>query len=223
MARYTYTLREVISTFGEAEVKSWFMDYELSDYLTPEEISVIASRGVWNKEQLASRIVKHYINREVGSEGIGKFMNDVKDMMSELMETYAPMLYSASIKYDPLHNVNLTEEFTRSSDSTSETSSKTNANGTGLTIQSDTPQGQINKNEILNGTYASSTTGNETENESQDFSTNTGTGNEHYTKNTNGNSGGTTSQRMIQLYRDNIRAINTEIVYALESLFMGIY
>ena len=34
MARYTMELREMISTFGEDEVKSWFMDYDLSDYLT---------------------------------------------------------------------------------------------------------------------------------------------------------------------------------------------
>ena len=224
MARYTYTLREVISTFGEEKVKSWFMDYELSDFLTPEEIEVINNRGVWSKEQLANRIVKHYINREVGSEGIGKFMNDAKDMMDELMESYAPLLYSASIKYDPLVNVNFTEEFDRTSDSTSQSNSLTNGKGTGLTIQSDTPQGEIRKDEILAGKYASSTSGSETSNQSQDMATNSGSGNEHYTKRTMGNSGVTaTSQRMIQLYRDNIRAINSEIVYALEPLFMSIY
>lgn len=224
MARYTYTLREVISTFGEEKVKSWFMDYELTDFLTPEEITVINERGVWSKEQLANRIVRHYLNREVGSEGIGKFMNDVKDMMDELMESYAPLIYSASIKYDPLVNVDFTEEFERTSDSQSQTNSLTNGKGTGLTIQSDTPQGEISKDEILSGKYASSTTGSETSNQSQDMATNSGSGNEQYTKRTRGNSGvSATAQRMIQLYRDNIRAINSEIVYALEPLFMSIY
>lgn len=224
MARYTYTLREVISTFGEDKVKSWFMDYELTDFLTPEEITVINERGVWSKEQLANRIVRHYLNREVGSEGIGKFMNDVKDMMDELMESYAPLIYSASIKYDPLVNVDFTEEFERTSDSQSQTNSLTNGKGTGLTIQSDTPQGEISKDEILSGKYASSTTGSETSNQSQDMATNSGSGNEQYTKRTRGNSGvSATAQRMIQLYRDNIRAINSEIVYALEPLFMSIY
>lgn len=224
MAKYTYTLREVISTFGEEQVKNWFMDYELTDFLTPEEITVINERGVWSKEQLANRIIKHYINREVGSEGIGKFMNDIKDMMSELMESYAPLIYSASIKYDPLVNVDFTEEFERTSDSQSQTNSLTKTSGNGLTINSDTPQGQINKNEILAGNYASSTTGNETQNQSQDTATNSGSGNEQYTKRTRGNSGvSATAQRMIQLYRDNIRAINSEIVYALEPLFMSIY
>lgn len=224
MARYTYTLREVISTFGEDQVKGWFMDYELSDYLTPEEIEVINNRGVWSKEQLAKRILTHYMNREVGSEGIGKFQLDIKDMMSELMESYAPLLYSASIKYDPLVNVDYVEEFDRTSDSQSKTNSISNTKGDGLTIQSDTPQGEINKSEILAGKYASATTGNETTSNAQDITDNTGTGNEHYTKRTRGNSGvSATAQRMVQLYRDNIRAINSEIVYALEPLFMSIY
>ena len=224
MAKYTFTLREAISTFGEGEVKAWFMDYELSDYLTPEEIKVINDRGVWSKEQLASRIILHYKNREVGSDATGKFINDVKDMMAELMESYAPLLYSASIKYDPLVNVDYTEEFDRSSDSTSKSNTVSNNSGSGLSIQSDTPQGNIDKASILAGEYATSTTGTESQNNSTDVTDNTGSGNEHYTKRTKGNSGvSATSQRMIELYRNNIRAINTEIVYALEPLFMSIY
>lgn len=224
MAKYTFTLREAISTFGEEQVKSWFMDYKLSDYLTPEEIKVINDRGVWSKEQLASRIILHYKNREVGSDATGKFINDVKDMMAELMESYAPLLYSASIKYDPLVNVDYTEEFDRSSDSTSKSNTVSNNSGSGLSIQSDTPQGNIDKASILAGEYATSTTGTESQNNSTDVTDNTGSGNEHYTKRTKGNSGvSATSQRMIELYRNNIRAINTEIVYALEPLFMSIY
>ena len=224
MAKYTYTLREIISTFGEDEVKNWFKDYKLSDYLTEEEIKVIRDRKTWNEDQLAGRILRHYINREVGSEGIGKFINDCKDMMAELMESYAPLIYSASIQYDPLVNVNFTETFDRTSNTTSESNSTSKSNGSGLTISSDTPQGQISKSEILNGKFASSTAGSESENQMNDKSTNEGNGNEHYAKTTMGNSGvSATAQKLLQQYRDNIRAINTEIVYALDPLFMSIY
>ena len=41
MAKYTMEIRELIDTFGEDEVKSWFSDYNLSDFLSPEEIKVI--------------------------------------------------------------------------------------------------------------------------------------------------------------------------------------
>lgn len=220
MSKYTMELREIISTFGEEEVKSWFMDYELSDFLTQEEIDVINERGTWSKEQLADRIIKHYYTREIGTDAIGQFMWFIKDKMTETMETYAPLIYSASIKYDPLVNVNFTETYDASSNSSNQ--SKSSSNGSGLTVNSDTPQGQISKSQILQGKYASSTGANETENSVSDNSENQGT--ESYTKTTKGNSGVTaTAQALVQQYRDAIRALNTEIVYELEPLFMGIY
>lgn len=220
MAKYTFELREVVSTFGKEEVKKWFMDYELSSYLTSEEIQVIEERGTWNKEQLAERIIDHYYTREIGTDAIGQFMLFVKDKLREVMETYAPLIYSASIKYDPLVNVNFTETYTGTSNLKSDT--ETSSNGSALSIDSDTPQGQINKNQILEGRYASSTSGRESEEKSNGTTKNAGE--ETYEKTTRGNSGvSATSQKMIEQYRDNIRAINTEIVYALEPLFMGIY
>lgn len=213
-------IRELISTFGEDEVKSYFMNYELSDYLTSEEIQVINSRGVWSKEQLANRIIEHYYTREIGTDAIGQFILFAKDKMHEIMETYAPLIYSASIKYDPLVNVDYTETYSGTSDSSSNSSST--SNGSGLTVNSDTPQGQINKSEILQGKFASSTGANETENSVEDTSSNSG--NQNYTKTMRGNSGvSATAQKMILQYRENIRALNTEIVYELDPLFMGIY
>ena len=220
MSKYTFELREVISSFGRDEVKRWFSDYDLSDYLTPEEIAVIEEKGVWNKDQLAERIVDHYYMREIGTDAIGQFMLFIKDSMREIMETYPPIIYSASIKYDPLVNVNYSETYSGTS-GTSSTSSSSSTNS-GLSVNSDTPQGQIEKSQILQGKYASSTAANETENQINDNSSSNG--NQDYVKTIKGNSGVTaTSQAMIKQYRDVIRAVNTEIVYELEPLFMGIY
>lgn len=213
-------IRELISTFGEDEVKSWFEQYELSDYLTPEEIKVIEDKGVWSKAQLTQRIVDHFYTREIGTDAIGQFMLFTKDKMNEIMETYIPLIYSASIKYDPLVNVNYSEIYTGDNDNIS--NSQSNSIGSGLTVNSDTPQGQINKSDILKGKYASSTGANETENNMQDSTQTKGT--QNYTKTIKGNSGvSATSQKMIEQYRDIIRALNTEIVYELEPLFMGLY
>ena len=220
MSKYTYELREVISTFGRDEVKKWFSDYELSDYLTPEEIQVIEDKGVWSTDQLAERIIDHYFTREIGTDAIGQFMLFVKDKLKETMETYVPIIYSASIKYDPLVNVNYSESYTGTTGTTS--NSNSTSTGNGLTINSDTPQGQIDKSEILSGKYASSTGANETENNVTDASNSQGS--QDYVKTIKGNSGvSATSQAMIKQYRDVIRAVNTEIVYELEPLFMGIY
>ena len=220
MSKYTMELRELISTFGKDEVKSWFSDYELSDYLTPEEIQVVEERGVWSKDKLAERIIDHFYLREIGTDAPGSFQLFVRDKLRETMETYAPIIYSASIKYDPLVNVNFSETY--SGTSNGNTTSNTNSNGSGLVVNSDTPQGQINKNEILSGKYASSTGANE--NEATTNGNTTSDGHEEYTKTTKGNSGvSATSQAMIKQYRDVIRAVNTEIVYELEPLFMGLY
>ena len=220
MSKYTFELREVISTFGEDVVKGWFSDYELADYLTAEEIAVIEEKGVWSKEQLAERIITHFYTREIGTDAIGKFRWFLKDKLREIMETYAPIIYSSSIQYDPLVNVNFSETYSGTSGATSR--SNTNTNSSGLVISSDTPQGEIRKSEILAGKYASSTTGNE--NESEGVSQTASDGREEYVKTTKGNSGvSATSQAMIKQYRDVIRAVNTEIIYELEPLFMGIY
>lgn len=213
-------IRELVSTFGRDEVKSWFSQYELSDFLTEDEIKVINERGTWNKDKLAERIIDHYYTREIGTDAIGQFMLFAKDKMNEVMETYAPLIYSAAIEYDPLVNVNFTETYSGQTNSNSD--SRSNSNSSGLTVNSDTPQGQISKSQILQGKYASSTGANENENQVTDTSTNQGK--EDYTKTTKGNSGVTaTAQALIKQYRETIRALNTEIVYELEPLFMGLY
>ena len=123
------------------------------------------------------------------------------------MESKLPMIYSAAIKYDPLVNVDFTETYTSNTTG--------NSNTSGLTVNSDTPQGQISKAAILNGSYASSTGANE--------DNATSTGSMDYTKKTKGNSGvSATAQAMVKQYRENIRAIDYEIIEELKDLFIGL-
>ena len=217
MAKFSYELRELISTFGEDEVKSWFANWNLSDFLSAEEINTVNEKGVWSKEKLLERIITHFYTREIGTDAIGQFIKFAEDKMNEVMETYAPIIYSTCLKYNPLYDVNVTETFKRSTDGSSESSSS--SNGSGLTVNSDTPQGQISKNEILKGKYASSTSANESDDKRQD--TSSSSGNEASTRNTSGTN--RPSSQMIMEFRNAIRAVNTEIIYELEPLFMGLY
>lgn len=216
MSRYTTELRTVCDLFGRETVEGWFKDYELSDYLTEQEIEVIEDRGTWSKEKLAQKIVNHYLMCEIGYETPAYFRHQVKNEMRELMEEYAPLIYSASIEYDPMVNVDYTETY-NASDSGSASGS---SSGTGLAVNSDTPQGQISKTAILNGDYATSTSGTDS-----DTSTSSESSNEsEYTKKIKGNSGvSATAQKMIAQYRDNIRAIDREIINKLNKHFMGIF
>ena len=216
MARYTTNFKNLIDLgiVTREQIEDIFKDYELSDFLTSEEIDVIEERGTWSKDKLAKKIVEHYYFREFGSESFGMFKHYAKIQMLEIMESKLPLIYSNSIKYNLLDNVDYTETLERTT--TGESTSS------GLGVNSDTPQGQINKNEILSGKYASSTGANESENSGT--SQTSSDGREEYVKTTKGNSGvSATSQAMIKQYRDVIRAVNTEIVFELEPLFMGIY
>ena len=216
MGKYTFELRRVIDFFDRNTVEGWFKDYELTDYLTQDEIDVITERGTWSKDKLAKKIVDHYFMREIGFETPALFRHYVKVTMNEIMEQKLPLIYSASIEYNPLINVDYSETFQRRIDNTSSGSDSSS----GLTINSNTPQGQISKAEILTGKYASNTQGGE----STATNSQTGATEEGSTKTVKGNSGvSATAQKMIQQYRDNIIAIDKDIINDLNDLFMGLY
>lgn len=214
--------------YTKNEVEGFFKDYELSDYLTEEQISTIEEAGIWNKDKLAKKIVNHYYMREIGQETIGLWIHYVKDTMTLLMEEYLPLIYSSSIEYDPLINVNYTESFSRTAnvDNTGASVSNSSNSGSSLGVNSDTPQGQISKTAILQGAYASNTTATETESTigNRTDTTSGSDSEEEYTKTIRGNSGvSATAQKMVEQYRNNIRAIDREIIEKLEPLFMGLY
>lgn len=227
MSKYTMELRELFTPikynpplYTKEQVEGFFKDYELTAFLTSDQIDVIETAGIWSKDKLASMIVNHYYMREIGQETIGQFIHYAKVTMNEIMEEYLPLVYSSSIEYDPLINVDYTETFERTANVGNTGSSTSNSSSTA--IASDTPQGRVSRQQILAGNYATSTTGSEIDN-----STTTSSGSnsaENYTKRQVGNSGvSATAQKMIEQYRDNIRAINREIIEKLEPLFMGLF
>lgn len=232
MASYTMQLRKVIEYFGREEVENWFKDYDLSHYLTPTQIEQITKFNVWSKDRLAEKIVDNYYMREIGFETPALFKHYAKIEMKKIMERYLPKIYSNFLEYDPLSNVDFTETYTREiagqtqNQGTSNSTSQNNSSG--LNVNSDTPQGQISKQNILTGSYASQTNASETESEIQDNTSteNQGTSNtiETFTRHEEGDNGVIiTNQRLVKEYREIIVAIDEEIINELNCLFMGIY
>ena len=232
MASYTMELRKVCEYFGREEVENWFKDYDLSHYLTPTQIEQITKFNVWSKDRLAEKIVDNYYMREIGFETPALFKHYAKIEMKKIMERYLPKIYSNFLEYDPLSNVDFTETYTREiagqtqNQGTSNSTSQNNSSG--LNVNSDTPQGQISKQAILGGSYASQTNASETESEIKD---NTNTENqgksntiETFTRHEEGDNGVIiTNQRLVKEYREIIVAIDEEIINELNCLFMGIY
>ena len=220
MSKYTIELRKIIEYQGRDEVEGYFKNYCINNYLQPHQVESILNANIWSKDRLAEKIVDHYYMREIGYETIGLFKHYAKVYMREIMERYLPLIYSSSINYDPLVNVDYTETFTRNITGSGESTSTNTASG--LSVNSDTPQGQISKSSILNGNYASNTGASETESEINDNTTSNT--DETYTKRVKGNSGvSATAQKMVEQYRKNIIAIDEQIIKELDKLFMGLY
>ena len=234
MSKYTTRLYDIINIglFTQDEIESWFTDYELSDFLTTSQILTIQKAGVWNKEKLAKKIVNHYLMQEIGSETIGLFRHRSKVLMNEIMEEKLPLIYSAAIQYDPLVNVDYTETFTRNikSDGTNsgESNSESTSNSNGITLNSNTPQGRVSKADILAGNYVTTTSGSESEANANSNTTTSGEAqnntDENYEKRVKGNSGvSATAQKMVEQFRENIIAIDRDIIRECSNLFMGLF
>ena len=224
MSKYTMELRNIIEYEGRENVENYFKDYCIENYLRPNEIETILNANIWSKNRLASKIVDHYYMREIGYETIGLFKHYAKVYMQEIMERYLPLIYSNSINYDPLVNVDYTETFERNIQGTGESESTSTNEASGLSVNSDTPQGNISKQDILSGSYASNTGASETESSISDSSSNSSNTDETYSKRVKGNSGvSATAQKMIEQYRQNIIAIDEQIIKELDKLFMGLY
>lgn len=232
MSSYSLTIKKLIASFGRDEVESWFSSYNLEDFLTKEQIAQINKYNVWSKEKLAKKIVDHYLMREIGFETPELFEHYAKTTMNEIMEEYLLKIYTKFLEYDPLSSVDYIEEFERTINSDTETNgtsnSSSNSNGSGFSVNSDTPQGQINKQEILQGKYASNTTASETETSVLDETTtsNNGTSNtvEKYTHSMKGDNGViVTNQYLVREFRELAISFDLEIINMLSTLFMGIY
>lgn len=162
----------------------------------------------------------------------GLFKHYAKLTMNEIMERYLLRIYSKFFEYDPLSSVDYTEKYTREisgeAGNTGKSTSKSNSNSSGLNVNSDTPEGQINKNEILEGKYASTTNASE-----QDTNLNDETNTENnatsktietYTHEMKGDNGViVTNQYLIREFREIIIAVDEEIINELNILFMGLY
>lgn len=228
MASYTVELRKLCDLFGREEIENWFKDYELIHYLTPIQIEQITKFSVWSKDRLATKIVDHYYMREIGLETPALFKHYAKVTMQEIMERYLPKIYSNFLEYDPLSNVDFTEEYTReilgNTEGTSNSSSVNNASG--LNINNDTPQTNVSKQDIVSGAYASSVNQSDTESKIDDTTTANSSSNtiEKFTRHEEGDNGVIiTNQRLVKEYREIIVAIDEEIIKELGSLFMALY
>ena len=229
MAKYSITVQELCTDYySREEIENWFKNYDISHYLTPEQINQIQKFDVWNKNRLASKIIDHYYTREIGFETPELFKHYAKVFMQEIMESKFQKIYTLFLEYDPLSSVDYVEEYTREikGSSNAQGNSTSNSNSSALGINNDTPQTNITKQDLNTGAYASNV--NQTENSINDntLTNSSGSSNtiEKYTHSMKGDNGViVTNEYLIREYRENIIAVDKEIIDELNPLFMGLY
>ena len=85
MSNYTITLKRVCDVYGEQNVLNWFKSYELSNYLSQEQIQAILNLNVFSKDYLSKMILNHYLFREIAFETPEMFSHYAKTKMQEIM------------------------------------------------------------------------------------------------------------------------------------------
>lgn len=176
MGKYTVELRELVKQGVDLGLKTY---------------------PIWSeehREELNQKIINHYKYREIGFETPGRFIDELNIKMNEIMPYYIQLYETTLYEYNPIHNVDYTEENTTTRDSEGKLSNKeigtsegsgtvtgTSESSSDSSIESDTshnnkkvdvdtPQSAINVDSLTTGTipYASNVTAEEnTENTSQ--------------------------------------------------------
>lgn len=220
MSSYTIELRRIIDIFGREEVETWFKQWQLTDFLTNEQTETINNSGLFNKDTMIKNVVEAHLMHEIAYETVGEFKRRVPIVMRQIMNIEAPVLWTTCLQYNPLTNEHYTEIIARDRDGDSNLKQK--QNNSGIMINSDTPQGQIDKSEILKGKYASNTSA--TDEETAGSADSYIKEKENIKRTVEGNRGIlVTYQKLIEQYRAIIRSVENDVIIRTEVLFMGIY
>ena len=100
MSKYTVELRELLNQGVDIGLKNY---------------------PIWSEEHrevLNQKIINHYKYREIAFETTGRFIDELNIKMDEIMPYYNELYNTTMYEYNPIHNVDYTEEYTINRDTT---------------------------------------------------------------------------------------------------------
>lgn len=174
---------------------------------------------------LETKIVKHFYTREIGAETVGRWKLFLEERLNLIMPYYDKLYESEKIKFDPMHNVDLTRDHNIDTSGNSENTSHATGSGTSdnWTYNNDTPQGGIDGladrkylTSAINDTGSSSST-------SDGNGTGTFSNTEKYVEHVVGKSEGASFSKLLKEYRDTLINIDERVIHELDDLFMGVW
>lgn len=243
MAKYTIRLDEVCNALyngQETELEtqnyanSWGIPFSTTpnnpfdDTLTPDEIIKSVRTKIFdftyplydgvNKEDLETKIIKHYYMHEIGFETWGRFKLALNERMNLIMPYFNELYKSIDMQgNNPLVNTDIYETRDTDYSGTNKSESTSSENGTNKQVFEDTPSSKLGDDDYAtNITTNTSTSNGEFSNE----------GNVSNTENMQRHITGLSAyskQDMIARYRENIINVDEAVINELYDLFMLIY
>lgn len=170
---------------------------------------------------LCTKILKHYYTREIGLETYGLWKLKLDTKLNEVMPYYNKMYESASLEYNPLHNMDMTTTHSRTSgdDISRDTSTSGSVSSNFENRFLDTPQGGLDG--IISSDYLTNASI-DNSSESTSASANEAvksTSTEEYTTKITGKASGADYSRMIMNYREALINVDMMIIDELKDLF----
>lgn len=157
--RYTEVLYNLLNNEqAKNAIDEAMSDYPL--YSNPDGIEIGGVKLIPTREELNNKILNHYKYREIGFETFGRFLDELRISLHEIMPRYNQLLYSVDQEFNIIYNVDYEKTITRVLDgenkNTQNTTTSTNTSSTDTTesentvnsydkgVKSLTPQNELN-------------------------------------------------------------------------------
>ena len=223
-AKYTMVLKTIMD---DAEgMKA--LNAALSDYPMYTPTNEITFTLIPTRDQLNTMLLNKYKYREIGFETVGRFLDELKTAMHEIMPYYYQLFKTSDILNsidDPFGNVDITETFEQTTAGTASTNVEDNTISNDRNVVSDTPASQIDVKHIDNIDHASQITWNGIDNESNSKSDSETSGTTSHTLTRKGNQGVNTYAHDLEELKRSFQNITQEIIndVRIQELFMQVY
>lgn len=177
------------------------------------------------REHLNDMIIKHYYISEIGFETAELFKMQLNNRMEEIMPYYNSLykLQKELLESGIDMNVNLTESYEHNVNTDGTSQSSSNSNTDNKNVSQNTPQGNLTQSNINNFSYADKIFFGGANSNVNDNSKTTGKTVEDYVKKIQGNNGNRYAYEILIGVKNNLLAIDTEVINQLEDLFMGVF
>lgn len=227
MSNYTTQVRFICET--EAGISESVGYNSIADVLDKSAMKVFSFNfPIFDenyRKALCIKILRHYYTREIGEETYGLWKLRLEARMNEIMPYYNQLYDSELLKFNPLHDIDITTQHLKHNNGDSETIGNATGNSDSVTRNrySDTPQGGLVG--VENDSYLTSAE-KDTTNSTFD-NKNTTNGNykdtEDYIQTVTGKAQGGSFSKMLKEFRETFLNIDMMIINDLSDLFFNLY